>query len=299
MIQRGHMYYARVCILALSISFFWACSVTAVSAEVKTDHVIIVVLDGLRPDAISATSTPNLHRLATEGSASFNVRTVFPSKTVPAIMSLVSGVDPDIHGVKTNNLMDLLLFQGETIFSFVKEHNFSTGAIVSKKEIAPLAVPSIIDYAKFPKRVKYWSLDRVVKEFQAILSLHTVNLLFVHFNEPDVTGHEYGWMSKKYLKAVKRVDHALGEIVKIATHMLGEKSYTLIITADHGGHGRSHGTRDPRDMTTPLIVWGEGVQSGTPLASPSILDIAPTTLWLLGISAPIAFQGRVMTEAFE
>lgn len=294
------MYYLRTCILVVSILFFWVCSATIVSAQTKTDHVIIVVFDGMRPDAISAISTPILHRLAKEGSASFTAQTVFPSKTLPALTSLATGVDPATHGVTTNNPFDLLLFNSETLFSLAKERNFSTGAIVSKKDVAPLAVPSIIEYARFPKRVKYWPLDRVVTEFRDILSERAVHVLFVHFNEPDITGHAYGWMSKKYLNAVKKADHALGEIVKIADKMLGEKSYTLIITADHGGHGRGHGTRDPHDMTIPFIVWGKDVEKYIRLTEPvSILDVTPTALWLLGISPPPSLQGRVVSEAFK
>lgn len=300
MTAKRNMHCIRICILFVSFSFLWICTAGTVSAEAKTDHVIIMVLDGLRPDAISATSTPILHRLAVEGLASFTAQTVFPSKTLPAIVSLVSGVDPSVHGVKTNNPFDLLGFSGETLFSIAKQSYFSTGAIVSKKDVAPLAVPSILDYARFPKRVKYWPMDRVVKEFQEILSLRAVNLFFVHFNEPDVTGHEHGWMSKKYFKAVKKADRAVGEIVNSATKILGEKSYTLIITADHGGHGRGHGTRDPQDMTIPWIAWGKDVKKDTRFTSSvGILDIAPTALWLLGIPVPASLQGRAVYEIFE
>ncbi len=294
------MLYARICILVLSFSFLWGWSAAIVSAEAKTDRVIIVVLDGLRPDAISSTSTPTLYRIATEGSSILNAQTVFPSKTLPATVSLVSGADPKTHGVRTNNMFNLLEFRGNTIFSIAKDYNFSTGAIVSKRDIAPLAVPYILDYARFPKRVKNWPLSRVVREFREIISIRPLNLLVVHLNEPDLTGHKYGWMTKKYFKAVKNADQAVGDIVGAATEILGEKSYTLIITADHGGYGKGHGTRDPRDMTIPWITWGKGVKSGARIEGPvGIIDIAPTTLWLLGAPIPSSFQGEVITQAFE
>src|SRR6185503_2657147 len=36
-----------------------------------TEHVVVVSIDGLRPDAISASETPTLNRLAQEGSYTF------------------------------------------------------------------------------------------------------------------------------------------------------------------------------------------------------------------------------------
>ena len=37
---------------------------------------------------------------------------------------------------------------------------------------------------------------------------------------------------------------------------------TVIVTADHGGHGRDHGTERPEDVLIPWIAWGAGVEPG-------------------------------------
>ena len=65
----------------------------------------------------------------------------------------------------------------------------------------------------------------------------------------------------------------------------GRGRYTVILTADHGGHGKSHGTTDPRDMTIPWIVWGAGVHSGDALSGIHTMDTAATVLWLLGTAS--------------
>jgi arylsulfatase A-like enzyme len=79
----------------------------------------------------------------------------------------------------------------------------------------------------------------------------------------------------------------------------GRGHYTVILTADHGGHGSRHGTTDPRDMTIPWIVWGAGVHCGDTLSGIRTMDTAATVLWLLGVVAPQNWVGRPVTRAFE
>ena len=48
-----------------------------------------------------------------------------------------------------------------------------------------------------------------------------------------------------------------------------------------------------------LVLSGPGVRPGAELASPTILDLAPTALALLGIAAGEDFDGRVLAEALH
>ena len=73
----------------------------------------------------------------------------------------------------------------------------------------------------------------------------------------------------------------------------------MIVTADHGGHGRTHGTTRAEDMTIPWIVWGNGVSVGTTIAgNVRTMDTAGTALWLLGVDAPDGWTGTPVREAF-
>ena len=75
-----------------------------------------------------------------------------------------------------------------------------------------------------------------------------------------------------------------------------QEEYTVIITADHGGHGRTHGTDMPEDMTIPVIVIGEGFEPKSTLSSTSILDIAPTVVKLLGVTPDEEWEGKALYE---
>lgn len=67
-----------------------------------TDRVVIAVFDGLRPDMISPTRTPNLMRLARRGTWFREARSVFPSMTRVATASIATGATPAVHGIVGN-----------------------------------------------------------------------------------------------------------------------------------------------------------------------------------------------------
>jgi arylsulfatase A-like enzyme len=53
-------------------------------------------------------------------------------------------------------------------------------------------------------------------------------------------------------------------------------------------------------MTVPLIFCGPGIKSGYTLPDHvSILDVAPTILYALGIPIPQEWQGQPRLEIFE
>ncbi len=62
-------------------------------------RVVLVLADGLRPDAITATDMPSLDALARTYTMALRARTVRPSRTVAALASLATGVAPETHGL--------------------------------------------------------------------------------------------------------------------------------------------------------------------------------------------------------
>lgn len=65
---------------------------------------LVFVLDGLRPDSITAEDTPNLHRLRTEGVFFENSHSVFPTVTRVNSASLATGSYPARHGIMGNSI---------------------------------------------------------------------------------------------------------------------------------------------------------------------------------------------------
>ena len=68
-------------------------------------HVVLIGIDGLRPDMVDAETTPTLAYLMETAAALGCHRSVFPSETRTALASLVTGATPGVHGVVANQIM--------------------------------------------------------------------------------------------------------------------------------------------------------------------------------------------------
>ncbi len=258
-------------------------------------RVLVISLDGLRPDALEPGRTPRLLDLAASGAISYNAQTVLPSATLPAHGSMLSGYDVARHGLTWNDYIpDRGTIQTETLFSIAYAAGMQTELVVSKQKLIHIVPPGTAD-----SFIYIAGGDFAVAE-QAVQSIADgFDVLFVHFPGPDAAGHSGGWMSPLYLGTVANTDEAVGRVLD-GLEAAGLRQETLIlVTADHGGHGTLHGGSSPEDMTIPWIVAGPGVVAGTELTTPvTVSDTAATALWALGFTLPEDMSGRPVLEAF-
>ena len=288
------------CVSAAHVAHAPAPVVTATRGH--TDHVIVVSIDGLRPDAIERFDARTLKRLMADGAWSLEATTILPSITLPSHTSMLTGVEPETHGVDWNR--EEMDTHGHiatpTIFAAAKEAGLSTAAFFSKAKFAHLAVPGTLDHVQVPTGWPGIALaESTIGHVESYLRGARPNLLFVHLGEPDFAGHVFGWMSRPYRWAVQTADAQVAELIAAADGAFGSGNYTLIVTADHGGHGRDHSSDDPRNVQIPWIAWGAGVNAGTHLSTGiRTIDSAATALWLLGIETGAEIAGRVVSNAF-
>jgi arylsulfatase A-like enzyme len=268
-----------------------------------TRNVVVISVDGLRPDAIDAFNAPTMRRLMREGSYTLSASTITPSKTLPSHTSMLTGEPPEDHHVLWNNVATATAdsINVPNIFSVARAHGYRTAAFFGKAKFQPLQRAGTLDYSQAPGGwFGRWSSERTVSDVARYLTDVQPNVLFVHLTDPDASGHRAGWMSEEYGRAVLAADAAVGRLIDLADRAYGAGTYSLILTADHGGHGHDHGSADPRDVTIPWIAWGQGVKPGM-LTAPSIrtMDTASTVLWLLGLSEPTEWAGTAVMDAYE
>jgi predicted AlkP superfamily pyrophosphatase or phosphodiesterase len=264
--------------------------------------VVVVSIDGLRPDAIDSYEALTLQRLMREGSYTLSASTINPSKTLPSHTSMLTGQPPERHGVLWNNVTaaETDSIELPNVFGLARLHGYTTAAFFSKAKFQPLQVEGTLDYSQAPGGWwGRWSSDRTVADVAHYLESARPNLLFVHLTDPDAGGHRSGWMTEEYGRAVVSADRALDRLLSVAERAFGKGEFTMIVTADHGGHGTGHGSDDPRDLTIPWIAWGKGVRPGE-LAKSTIrtMDTAATALWLLGVTEPSDWIGQPVTTAY-
>jgi arylsulfatase A-like enzyme len=266
-------------------------------------NVVVVSVDGLRPDAIDAYRAPTLQRLMREGSYTLSASTIHPSKTLPSHTSMLTGQPPERHGVLWNNVAtaDADSIDLPNIFSVARAHGYSTAAFFSKSKFQPLQLRGTLDYSQAPGGLfGRWSSERTMSDVAAYMETARPNVLFVHLTDPDAAGHRAGWMTDAYGRAVLSADAAVNRLVGLAERTYGTGNFSLIVTADHGGHDYDHGSSDARDVTIPWIAWGKGVKQGV-LGHSTVrtMDTASTVLWLLGLATPADWAGEAVIQAYE
>jgi hypothetical protein len=266
-------------------------------------HVIVVSVDGLRPDAIGAYNAPTLQRLMREGSHTLSATTIDPSRTLPSHTSMLTGQPPERHGVRWNHVMtaDAEVIELPNVFSVARAHGYSTAAFFSKAKFQPLQRDGTLDYSQAPGGwFGRWPSKRTMADVAQYLPAARPNLLFVHLADVDAAGHRSGWMTPEYGRAVLTADAAINELISLADRAYGAGRFSLIVTADHGGHGSGHGSKDPQDVTIPWIAWGQGVKPGA-IGERAVrtMDTAATVLWLLGVADQSDWIGQAVVDAYE
>lgn len=255
--------------------------------------VVLVSLDGLRPDVIGP-HMRGLHRLYLQGATPHVARTINKSATLPSHASMVSGVDTSEHGLDFNSYKPQRAnIAAPTIFSLVHKAGLPSAMFVGKAKLKHLLART--DDASF--KMGGMVCDKLLVEALPYLQKAEKGLVFLHFADPDSAGHRSGWLTDEYLTAVHRADRCLEKVIDTIDQSGRADRTLLIVTSDHGGHGKSHGTRLDVDQNIPWYAWGAGVQHGRVKRAIHTTDTAATTLAALGITIPQGMQGKPVLEA--
>jgi predicted AlkP superfamily pyrophosphatase or phosphodiesterase len=261
----------------------------------RAQRVVIISIDGLRPDGLLRSNIPRISELINGGESSFTAQTVFPSVTLPAHASMLSGRCVSKHGINWDDYEpDKGYLQGATIFSVAHDAGMRTIMAVGKEKLKTIARPGTVDAFRFES-----TSDEAIVQSALEEAAGGFGVLFVHLTYPDSYGHAAGWMSATYLSVIGHEDSVVGTLLdglRVDNLMDGT---LIILTSDHGGHDKIHGTALPEDMTIPWIIFGPGVVSGPALEIPILTtDTAATGVWALGLTVPEDWDGRPVVEAF-
>ena len=297
------------------LSLLLLCPILALAAP-RAEHVFIVSIDGAKPAVIAESEMPTLKKIAAEGAVTWQASTIFPSKTLPSHTSMLTGVGPDKHQVLWNDYMPIRGFvKAPTVFNLLraKEPEAITAIFAGKMKFrhlwqkdtlslfdfggpqtpTPAAGTPEIEKNKIPSQT-------VAKQFAEWLKTNKPRLAFVHFADVDSAGHKDGWGSPQQKETIKGTDQALYQVRRAIEDAGLAANTVVIVSADHGGHDKTHGLNIPDDMLIPWIAWGTGVKKGHTITQKvTTYDTAATALWLLDVPIPADWDGKPVTEAFE
>ncbi len=249
--------------------------------------VLLILADGMRPDSL--TNITKAQKVISESAYTMDAETVYPSVTLPCHISLFHSVTPQRHGTTTNTYMPQVRpING--LCEVLKQADKKCAIFYNWEEIRDVSRPNSLAHSCFyaGRRIGYKEAGEILTDSAiAYLKNFDNDFTFIYFGYPDMAGHNHGWMTEEYMEAI----HSSWDNIEKLMSELGEE-YTYIITADHGGHDRTHGSDMPEDMLIPIIINGKDFEKGKALPNANIMDIAPTVAKLLGVEPDAEWEGK-------
>ncbi|MFQ6104000.1 MAG: sulfatase-like hydrolase/transferase [Candidatus Glassbacteria bacterium] len=330
------MKYTLLCVFLLVIVIF----ATRITIEKSWGNLILITLDTVRADRLHCygyekIETPTIDSLAADGVLFENAIAPAPI-TLPSHTTLLTGLYPNIHGVRENTTYRLS-DKATTLAEILKDNGYSTGAVVgafvldsgygldqgftyydddmydptSHDEmvlVSPegnrLRMTKISERTASPvtKKAVLWLRNRMDERF----------FLWVHYYDPHVPYRPPPPFSTRYREdpysgEIAYVDYHLKSIIdELKNKKLLEKTL-IVIAADHGESLGEHSEQThgvfiyESTVKVPLILhYPERLPKGVRVRSTvTLADVVPTVLDLLEIECRANFNGISLVDVID
>lgn len=257
-------------------------------------RVLIISVDGLRPDIIDLAPMPYLLSLMLKSAYSLSAQTVQPSITLPAHASMLTGECVLKHNVRWNEYIPQNGYAiGTDLFDLAHAAGYKTVMYVNKEKLRQITEPQSTDIFQSFEMTDDILMNHLLSDFPG-----DFGLMFVHLGDVDIAGHDTSWLSQKQLDTAYLVDQQINRLLNALDKYHLRNETLIIITADHGGNGENHVQNIPENTTIPWIVFGPGVQPKKLTTRIHITDTAATAAYALGLQIPKEWDGIPVYEAF-
>lgn len=228
--------WRRVAILILSLP----------ALAFAADSILVVSIDALHPAALSAKASPILHALMQPRHYTLQGRSVDPPKTLIAHTAMMTGLPPDRNGKRDNEWQS-----GDpqvakpTLFDDAKRAGYRTAYYFSKPKLGYLVGAAVDEHGLDPAGG--------VAQVRDFFRGEGKRFAFLHVSGLEWAGGDSGWLSQAYLDELSDIDISLAPLFDEISR---RGSYAIVVTSDHAGHDKLHGTGHPEDYKLPLIFTG-------------------------------------------
>lgn len=288
--------------------------------KLKTEYVIILVIDGVRHTETFGDSTfqnvPNLkHKLAPQGVLNTNFRANTKRTTTNAgHTAMTTG---RYQRIKNNGSQ---LPRYPSIFQYYMKqyeiHKDKLWVISSKGKLSILGNTVHKKWNDLYQPHTFCGLNGNGKDYvgdhftwikvKQVINTYAPKLMLVNLLAPDANAHANRWDG--YINAIKKSDeYALELWEMIQNHPEMKDKTTLFITTDHGRNADgfrdgfiSHGPRTESNKRIFLLALGPDFQQGLAFENTNheLIDIPATIALLLNVDMPTG-RGKIMRELFS
>jgi predicted AlkP superfamily pyrophosphatase or phosphodiesterase len=279
-------------LIALTI---WASNVGEVhSAERVAEHVVVIGLDGCRPEAIQQAAGPVLKALWQSGAWTWQAQAALPSVTQVNFAGILTSCPPEKHGIAAKEwpadaAENPPKVKVPTIFEVVTASGMKAAGFFGHEKLYPSETTAAkgADFMHSP-----YQAHAVAPLAARYLAEQKPQFCFIYMGDLDGAGHKHGWLSAEQLRLMEAIDTAIKMLVDALRESGQWETTLLLITSDHGGHGKAHSAGTPEDTTVPWIAAGPLVTAGEIRVPVRNLDTAATAAHALGLKLPAIWEGR-------
>ena len=263
----------------------------------RTKKVLLIGIDGVRTDVLSAAETTNIDALAGDGFYTDNAWTRPPTVSGPGWSNMLTGVWPDKHRVEGNDFTGNDYTTYPDFFTLIErvEPSIETAAVVdwlplggqdSGGPVISDAIDTMIAIDGYPTGYTL-SDERSVALAVEQLTIADPDVLFVYLGNTDVVGHESGSLSDEYRLAIEDADRHVGVLVEAVRGRasFADEDWLILISTDHGRRDDGgHGSDSEEERRIFFLASGPSVIDAAPQGEIQIVDVAATAIAHLGIA---------------
>lgn len=278
---------------------------TPTTAPSDGPHLLIVSIDGLRPDCLLRADTPTIRRLMARGSYTMWATTTDVAVTTPSHVSMLTGVTPERHGIAFNSdPPDDARIAVPTLFDIARSRGISTAMATGKRKFSIFGRSDSID-AQWITAESVCDNPTVGRHAAALVAEHRPRFMLLHLPASDAAGHGVGWGTPEQLREIESADRALGAVLAAYEQAGLADRLFVIVSADHGGSARTHGKDDLRSRFIPWIAAGPGIRADFDLTRVGkdyevrTYDTFATACRVLNLGDPSGLDGKVVEPIFS
>lgn len=212
--------------------------------------VILVSIDGLRPDHMDPIDTPALDAIAA-GVRADSLQPPFPSFTFPSHYTLVTGLHPEDHGIVSNvffdpergaqfklgdpgDMTDGRWWDGEPIWNTAERQGVRSATMFWPGSEARIGGRQPSDWVPYNSGMaKSDRVDRVLGWLDRDATTRP-GFITLYFSDVDSAGHRSGPLSDDADAALRRVDTAMGRLLQGLDDRDLRDDVDLVVVSDHG-----------------------------------------------------------------